>query len=54
MIRDERKRAACGKTGRKSGGNPAYKAKSGNGNEANDLPATFKGHCKGGASGGSE
>jgi biotin operon repressor len=54
MIRDERKRAACGEAGRKGGGNPAHKVRSGNGNEANDLPTTFKGHCKGDAKGDSK
>jgi hypothetical protein len=51
MIRDERKRAACSEAGKKGGGNPTYKDKSGNGHEANNLPATFKGHPKGGAKG---
>ena len=54
MIRDERKRTACGEAGRKGGGNPAYKARSGNGNESNDLPSAFKGHCKGDAKGESK
>ncbi len=54
MIRDERKRAECSEAGKKGGGNPAYKARSGNGNEANDLPTTFKGHCKGEAKGDSK
>jgi hypothetical protein len=51
MIRDERKRTACSEAGKKGGGNPTYKARSGNDNEANDLRSTFKGHSKGGAKG---
>jgi hypothetical protein len=47
IIRDERKRRACSEAGKKGGGNPQYKVRSGKGGKNKDLQPTFEGHSKG-------